>query len=59
MNFSTKVGIVGIGFVGGAIRDAMEAWCDLVLVDNDVTRGTHKFDDLKDCEGIFCEDCLI
>jgi UDPglucose 6-dehydrogenase len=53
MNFSTKVGIVGIGFVGGAIRDAMEAWCDLVLVDNDITRGTHTFDDLKDCEGIF------
>jgi UDPglucose 6-dehydrogenase len=48
-----KIGIVGLGFVGGAIRDAMEPWCDLVLVDKDPSRGTHQFRDLKDCEGIF------
>ena len=53
MNFGPKIGIVGIGFVGGAIRDAMNDWCDLVLVDSDLTRSTHKFDDLKNCEAIF------
>jgi UDPglucose 6-dehydrogenase len=53
MNFIPKIGIVGIGFVGGAIRDAMKDWCDLVLVDKDPTRGIHQFRDLKDCEAIF------
>ena len=54
MNYhQSKIGIVGIGFVGGAIRDAMEPWCDLVLVDKDPSRGTHQFRDLKDCEAIF------
>lgn len=48
-----KIGIVGIGFVGGAIRDAMQDFCDLVLVDNNPTRSTHQFRDLKDCEAIF------
>jgi UDPglucose 6-dehydrogenase len=48
-----KVGIVGIGFVGGAIRDAMQDVCDLVLVDSDRNRGVHNFKDLFDCEAIF------
>ena len=48
-----KIGIVGIGFVGGAIRDAMADECHLVLVDTDPTRGTHQFRDLFDCEAIF------
>jgi UDPglucose 6-dehydrogenase len=48
-----KIGIVGLGFVGGAIRNAMADWCDLVLVDTDPTRAVHQFKDLKDCEAIF------
>ena len=48
-----KIGIVGIGCVGGAIRDAMQDYCDLVLVDSDPSRGTHQFKDLLDCEAIF------
>ena len=48
-----KIGIVGLGFVGSAIRNAMEDRCDLYLVDKDPTKGTHTFADLKDCEGIF------
>lgn len=55
MNYfnSPKIGIVGLGFVGSAIKDAMEIHCDLVLVDKDTTRGTHTFADLHDCEGVF------
>jgi UDPglucose 6-dehydrogenase len=48
-----KIGIVGIGFVGGAIRDAMADVCNLILVDNDPSRGTHQFRDLLECEAIF------
>jgi UDPglucose 6-dehydrogenase len=48
-----KIGIVGIGFVGGAIKAAMEDVCDLVLVDSDPSRGTHQFRDLLECEAIF------
>lgn len=55
MNFlkRTKIGIVGLGFVGSAIKDAMMDHCDLVLVDKDPQKGTHTFNDLKDCEGVF------
>ena len=48
-----KIGIVGIGFVGGAIRDAMFDECNLICVDKDPARSTHAFKDLKDCEAIF------
>lgn len=48
-----KIGIVGLGFVGSAVRSAMELECELVLVDKDPTKGTHTFEDLKACEGIF------
>lgn len=55
MNFlqGPKIGIIGLGFVGGAIRDNMVDNCDLVLVDNDPNRGRHSYKDLASCEGIF------
>jgi UDPglucose 6-dehydrogenase len=47
-----KVGIVGLGFVGSAIKDSMEHDCDLILVDP--PKGLPgKYEDLLDCEGIF------
>ena len=47
-----KIGIVGLGFVGSAIRDNMDGACDLVLVDP--PKGLQgKYEDLLDCEGIF------
>lgn len=48
-----KIGIIGLGFVGNAVRDAMELHCSLVLVDKDITRGPNTFADLQECEGIF------
>jgi len=53
MDNKIKIGIVGIGFVGGAIRDAMQNNCDLKLVDSDPARGNHTYEDLAECEGIF------
>jgi len=47
-----KIGIVGLGFVGSAIRQNIDSM-NVVLVDNDPSKGTHKFEDLFDCEGIF------
>lgn len=48
-----KVGIVGLGFVGGAIRDNMTDSCDLVLVDSNPGKGNNTYQDLYECEGIF------
>lgn len=56
MNFpKTKIGIIGLGFVGTAIRDAHDAVdAELVLIDSDPRKlcgGT--YDDLKDAEAVF------
>lgn len=55
MNFLKlpKIGIVGLGFVGNAIKESMDSHCSLVLVDKDPQKGTHTFNDLRDCEGVF------
>jgi UDPglucose 6-dehydrogenase len=50
-----KIGIIGLGFVGGAIKASMDGrdWeIDLVLVDP--AKGeTGTYADLKDCDGVF------
>jgi UDPglucose 6-dehydrogenase len=49
-----KIGIIGLGFVGGAIKNAMDyGWPEqLVLVDP--AKGyTNTINDLKECSGIF------
>lgn len=50
-----KIGIVGLGFVGGAINSAMDEYSqdtDLILVDP--FKGyTNTVADLKDCTGVF------
>ena len=47
------IGIVGLGFVGNAIKQSMSWDPNLVLVDTDATRGTHKFEDLAKTDGVF------
>jgi UDPglucose 6-dehydrogenase len=51
---SCRIGIIGLGFVGSAIKDSMAYMHqDLVLVDTDPTRASGTYEDLKSCEGIF------
>lgn len=47
------VGIIGLGFVGNAIREAMVDDCLLKLIDSDPKRGKHTYQDLEDCDGVF------
>lgn len=56
MNLSnTKIGIIGLGFVGTAIRDAYDIpFVELILIDSDPRKlcgGT--YNDLKDAEAVF------
>jgi UDPglucose 6-dehydrogenase len=48
-----KIGIIGLGFVGNAIKQAFWNEDQLVLVDNDRTRGRDPFQDLVRCDGVF------
>jgi UDP-glucose 6-dehydrogenase len=49
----SKFGIVGLGFVGGAIRDSLDlGLANLILVDP--PKGLpHTYKDLADCEAVF------
>jgi UDPglucose 6-dehydrogenase len=49
----SKVGIIGLGFVGNAIKESFFDDPSLVLVDNDRTRGRDSFQDLATTDGVF------
>lgn len=50
----TKVGIVGAGFVGNAIRLAYESlFTNVILVDADPAKSTGTYSDLQDCDAVF------
>lgn len=48
-----KVGIIGKGIVGGAIANATAQDADLYIVDSDPEKGTHTYEDLFECDGVF------
>ena len=49
-----KIGIVGLGFVGEAIRYAYETlFTTVVVVDADPTKSTGTYADLLDCDAVF------
>lgn len=48
------IGIVGLGFVGSAVRESYSGFSDLVLIDPDPQKYcSHKYSDLLKCEGVF------
>lgn len=50
----TKIGIVGAGFVGNAIRLVYEdRYAKVVLVDADPAKATGTYADLQDCDAVF------
>jgi UDPglucose 6-dehydrogenase len=48
-----KIGIIGIGFVGNAIKQASEQFFDTVCIDVDPQKSNGIYQDLTDCEAIF------
>lgn len=49
-----KVGIIGLGFVGGAVRSSFDTGLtSLVLVDTNPNLASGTYEDLMSCEGIF------
>ena len=49
-----KIGIVGLGFVGGAIKESFGYESNfLVLVDNDPSRGKNSFEELANTDAVF------
>ena len=50
----TKIGIVGLGFVGEAVLNAYETlFTDVVVVDIDPKKSTGTYADLQDCDAVF------
>lgn len=47
-----KIGIIGLGFVGNAIKVAMDDF-DVCVIDADPQKSTHTYNDIHDCEAIF------
>lgn len=49
-----KIGIIGVGFVGSAIRDSLKkAPVDLVLLDSNPVIATGTYDDIKNAAAVF------
>ena len=49
-----KIGIVGLGFVGTAIKQAYEdRGHDVICIDVDPTKTNGTYDDLQECEAVF------
>jgi len=52
--YFNRVGIVGFGFVGGAVASSFRmSMTDIVIVDSDPTRSFGTYNDLMSCDGVF------
>ena len=51
-----NIGIVGNGFVGGAVANGMSN-ASVKVYDRDINRSTHKYDEVVHCDFVFV--CLI
>jgi UDPglucose 6-dehydrogenase len=49
----SKVGIIGLGYVGDAIRKNCEGVFQIVCIDVDPNKNTGTYQDLNDCEAVF------
>jgi UDPglucose 6-dehydrogenase len=50
----TKIGIVGLGFVGQAIHNAYSSlFTDIIIVDVDTNKSTGTYTDLQVCDAVF------
>lgn len=49
-----KIGIIGIGFVGNAIRVSASDYASVVCIDTNTEKGySSTYEDLLDCDGVF------
>lgn len=52
--FVPKIGIVGLGYVGGAIYNSFNDSGNVICIDSDLSKGhTGTYSDLKECEAVF------
>jgi nucleotide sugar dehydrogenase len=53
VEYMPKIGIIGLGFVGEAIKANYDSF-SLIMIDNDISKGyTDTYEDIKKAEGIF------
>jgi UDPglucose 6-dehydrogenase len=48
-----KIGIIGLGFVGNAIRVNCEGIFNIICIDTDPSKNTGTYQDLMSCEAVF------
>jgi len=48
-----NIGIIGNGFVGGAVANGMSNVSDVMIYDKDINRRTHQYDEVVYCDFIF------
>ena len=47
------IGIIGNGFVGGAVANGLKDFCDIRIYDTDPDRKTHRYNDVVFSEFVF------
>ena len=53
-DFVPKIGVIGLGFVGDAVRQSYTHCGNVICIDTDLSKGhIDTYSDLKDCEAVF------